>query len=165
MQSVLLIRSTCSTPFGITEFRGAMPASLFRVKACVLNAFRHHGVSRAIRQVHGQGHRVIRAQRLSASRSFADWPALEEKAARCGCSTPFGITEFRGPLVSVCQRHFPGAQRLSASQSFAASQTLGIAEFRAQRLSASQSFAESAQTYAPSGKGAQRLSASPSFAD
>jgi len=37
-----------------------------------------------------------RAQRLSASRSFAGTPANASGAVIQRCSTPFGITEFRG---------------------------------------------------------------------
>jgi len=63
------VRILCSTPFGITEFRGAIPGRTGVQLFAVLNAFRHHGVSRR-----GQDmlHQVPeRAQRLSASRSFA----------------------------------------------------------------------------------------------
>jgi len=61
----------CSTPFGITEFavKGNSLGDLFHV---VLNAFRHHGVLRSI-----------------ASSTLKMSPL---------CSTPFGITEFCGLL-------------------------------------------------------------------
>jgi len=78
----------------------------------VLNAFRHHGVSR-----YGQAISFVVAtacaQRLSASRSFAvtQHPDLPNRVEEC--STPFGITEFRGghfrtPLLaaSTCSTPF-----------------------------------------------------------
>ena len=110
----------CSTPFGITEFRGSpSPLKVDRENG-VLNAFRHHRVSR-IPLVPDEWDRPCRAQRLSASQSFA--------AHR---NSPF----LRGS---------PRAQRLSASQSFAVRPSLPYSHSstpRAQRLSASQSFAE-----------------------
>jgi len=90
----------------------------------VLNAFRHHGVSRLqhlAAPIDG-----LRAQRLSASRSFAEndvspdlamMPVLNafrhhgvsrinlrraHSMVSSGCSTPFGITEFRGPVKFDC---------------------------------------------------------------
>jgi len=83
----------CSTPFGITEFRGGLQR-LGQQLGLVLNAFRHHRVSRKFRH----------------AKREEDIP----------CSTPFGITEFRGwEPYSKRRPTQPGAQRLSASQSFA----------------------------------------------
>jgi len=90
------------------------------------------------------------AQRLSASRSFADWQRLPPLAGIpvCStpfgitefrgtqryleiirgreCSTPFGITEFRGWLRNAAIQGWQSAQRLSASRSFAARRHQGI---------------------------------------
>jgi len=203
----------CSTPFGITEFRGIRILAVGLVAHEVLNAFRHHGVSRsAFAHHHPRRSRVLNAfrhhgvsregsgqlgltglsaQRLSASRSFAAAGEIL-RAWADECSTPFGITEFRGSLPRPRKRKGRlRAQRLSASRSFAACQSghyfvrsecstpFGITEFRgqafacliasckgAQRLSASRSFAgrSSGRPRGPC-RGAQRLSASRSFAD
>jgi len=132
----------CSTPFGITEFRGGVTRDSVKELRC--------------------------AQRLSASQSFAVWNASRSsrvlfvlnafrhhRVSRVGwgyktdldspCSTPFGITEFRGSSCRKCSARTVRAQRLSASQSFAG-RSFGTAAWRvgrAQRLSASQSFAAS----------------------
>jgi len=83
----------CSTPFGITEFRGP------RARA--------------------NSQELMRAQRLSASRSFAGYGFRALEAISNTCSTPFGITEFRGPEIRLARGEPGGAQRLSASRSFA----------------------------------------------
>jgi len=84
----------------------------------VLNAFRHHGVSRPI-PLRLSPASLDCAQRLSASRSFAECRVIDDPANEVvlnafrhhgvsrvtisnltaggvACSTPFGITEFRG---------------------------------------------------------------------
>jgi len=84
----------------------------------VLNAFRHHGVSRGMAFALWKRF-PTRAQRLSASRSFAalksGWHGANLEVLNAfrhhgvsrgapsnagticlACSTPFGITEFRG---------------------------------------------------------------------
>jgi len=83
----------------------------------VLNAFRHHRVSRIsipkgnyiLRSVLNafRHHRVSRAKRIWRPRRITR------------CSTPFGITEFRGSETGLLFAGLPSAQRLSASQSFA----------------------------------------------
>jgi len=83
----------CSTPFGITEFRGVRIDS-WKSPAHVLNAFRHHGVSRFLAE---NGHlgfsHVLNAFRHhGVSRSFSSYVDVQFGK----CSTPFGITEFRG---------------------------------------------------------------------
>src|SRR3989442_1638682 len=65
----------CSTPFGITEFRGLFLGGDHGLAGVVLNAFRHHGISR----------------KRAVGMFFPRWV----------CSTPFGITEFRGHPGSV----------------------------------------------------------------
>ena len=206
----------CSTPFGITEFRGAAHAAgerdhlgaqrlsasrSFAGKAptqtgrlrVVLNAFRHHGVSRRLQSHHAINRNVV----LNAFRhhGVSRNPAEGDDNGHCTvCSTPFGITEVRGghprPLKATAT---PSAQRLSASQRFAdtaglgvvagiveCSTPFGITECSrtspchvrrqslpcAQRLSASQRFAASRlAARVPTGPvSAQRLSASLRFA-
>jgi len=83
----------CSTPFGITEFRGsAMPVCNKLVKTCStpfgITEFRGRSCLKLLPKWPG-------AQRLSASRSFADQDTCSAKFP-IKCSTPFGITEFRG---------------------------------------------------------------------
>jgi hypothetical protein len=135
------------------------------VRLCTVGAFRHHGVSPPLRAGRpATGQKVLNAFRhhgVSLPGSFAS-PRL-----RVACSTPFGITEFRGLLVSPVRQPARCAQRLSASRSFAGQpphrkierdQVLNafrhhgvsrmvitcistVAIERAQRLSASRSFA------------------------
>jgi len=135
------VEPMCSTPFGITEFRGIISrgnkrclTSAQRLSASrsfavglqrlgqqlglVLNAFRHHGVSRP-------GNSCGLASSLA-------------------CSTPFGITEFRGRGLERHPSNCLRAQRLSASRSFAEMRWPSRKDHscRAQRLSASRSFAD-----------------------
>ena len=44
-RGTIMRRMMCSTPFGITEFRGRI-SQISNSERWVLNAFRHHGVSR-----------------------------------------------------------------------------------------------------------------------
>ena|GEM_PF-805203 len=161
-----IVYTVCSTPFGITEFRGR-------------SRTRGHAKSRAS------------AQRLSASRSFAvngdqvQTPNIPQCSTPFGiaefrgrellyaqqiqpeCSTPFGITEFRGWTTTSRCSPWRSAQRLSASRSFTDKATgkglqrgdmcstpFGITEFRG----------TSAASATSPGTGAQRLSASRSLA-
>jgi len=179
----------CSTPFGITEFRGLLSVSAKQSDSrCStpfgITEFRGVGWTRTRRNLR-------RAQRLSASRSFAAYSdavgndvdavlnAFRHHGVSRGgrknvkyivlpCSTPFGITEFRGTGAPSRPRICGRAQRLSASRSFAARQAgqLRHAGHGAQRLSASRSFAgRSPGTSRSLANCAQRLSASRSFAD
>ena len=156
----------CSTPFGITEFRGpylfgfrqhrldcAQRLSASRSFAecrviddpaneVVLNAFRHHGVSRVtISNLTAGG---VACSTPFGITEFRGLTCLEMTARLASCSTPFGITEFRG-----CHDLQEPPHRRRCSTPF------GITEFRgpelpeapppmpcAQRLSASRSFAE-----------------------
>jgi len=112
------VTKECSTPFGITEFRGpALPR--LRQPSCG------------------------RAQRLSASRSFAGVRTSSKADGEVMCSTPFGITEFRGPEEHRCPPSIP-----TCSTPFGITEFRGLSleqkpclAARAQRLSASRSFA------------------------
>ena len=84
----------CSTPFGITEFRGTPLAAGRPVDSLCSTPF-------GITEFRGT------------------WTA-DEQAVCARCSTPFGITEFRGrPAWGSTTRPIVRAQRLSASLSFA----------------------------------------------
>jgi len=91
---------------------------LFHMTLHVLNAFRHHGVSRTQAKLAISDGGAC-AQRLSASRSFAEFADQGVVKYFEMCSTPFGITEFRGQQCVDFLQVSPGAQRLSASRSFA----------------------------------------------
>jgi len=99
----------------------------------VLNAFRHHGVSRsgARKQLGGKGS-VLNAFRHHGVSRIA-LPKRVGGSSRC--STPFGITEFRGGTGRQQPGRFAGAQRLSASRSFAADLP-GVQTARVQVLNA-----------------------------
>jgi len=106
----------CSTPFGITEFRGMIAKMVVQVRSCAQRLS-------ASRSFAGQPREPIAsittsAQRLSASRSFAG-EGTPIKRFRIRCSTPFGITEFRGRILAV-----------AANRSKKCSTPFGITEFR-----------------------------------
>jgi len=130
----------CSTPFGITEFRG-LPLLISHPDLGVLNAFRHHRVSRIRSSARGKLNPLVlnafRHHRVSRdARHRMGFPRLHvlnafrhHRVSRVreigehhnikSCSTPFGITEFRGPGLFDLHGGVQRAQRLSASQSFA----------------------------------------------
>ena len=83
----------------------------------VLNAFRHHGVSRPERPDLAAGDSVV----LNAFRHHGISRSIhgEQFGPSLWCSTPFGITEFRGSRRPIACRPCRCAQRLSASRSFA----------------------------------------------
>ena len=89
----------CSTPFGITDYIGGAEDLPQRDRASrfVLNAFRHHGLYRAVSPWTSPSAPWICAQRLSASRIISGSQPLDEsQRALDMCSTPFGITDYIG---------------------------------------------------------------------
>ena len=106
----------CSTPFGITEFRGYCTRDMTRI-LLVLNAFRHHGVSRGCLKLAVPDFALCSTP--FGITEFRGKLAELEKQCREECSTPFGITEFRGEISVLTLPDWKCAQRLSASRSFA----------------------------------------------
>ena len=106
----------CSTPFGITDYIGRLAARRLGAGADVLNAFRHHGLYRRHPVADRRRQGEMRAQRLSASRIISV-PVCGYHGPIVLCSTPFGITDYIGPITSSASApSLTCAQRLSASR-------------------------------------------------
>ena len=108
----------CSTPFGITEVGTWRAGVIVDPGRLVLNAFRHH---RGGRHAEGRAgiHRLVRAQRLSASQRWAHQTLPHPQRQ------PIVLNAFRhhrggrDRVCDSCLDHVLSAQRLSASQRWA----------------------------------------------
>ena len=120
-------RTSCSTPFGITDYIGT-PAS--RKGYCKYLCSTPFGITDYIgrgRRWPDTGRRSTRAQRLSASRIISDVVPVAVYGRINKCSTPFGITDYIG-IASIRRRSaiaLACAQRLSASRIISAGATAG----------------------------------------
>ena len=62
----------------------------------MLNAFRHHGLYRRLKEVKTPPKAPKGAQRLSASRIISAGVQVAHVGDEFTCSTPFGITDYIG---------------------------------------------------------------------